>query len=343
MGGILSNWRISLAVLFSAGLIVSAYLLARSIGNPPLAVASEEAALLQAIASRDTDGDGLPDWEESLYGTDPNIVDTLKLGMTDREAVSRGLVIPKAIAEVSTGVSTQGAPVHAPDGSLPPSPAEGTLTAAFAKNFFTLYISAKQANGGANLSKSEMESIARDALDQLSAVLVTAPDFKSAQDIKVEGTGADALMQFAVTAEAVLLKNTSTAKMSEIQYLKRALQENDTEAFTHMASLAKAYRDSAAGLSALGVPRELAAADLAFINALMRLSEIITDFTRANTDPLATMLALKQYPQAAIALSNSLVMVGEVYKNAGLTLPANAPGASFVNIIADLSATSATP
>lgn len=333
MGQILRNWRVLAATFFSAVLVVGAYLFARSIESPRAAQASMETALLQAIATKDSDGDGLPDWEEQLYDTSPNTTDTFKLGMTDGEAVARGLIVPKAIADIPTATSS---PTSTDLDGLPPAPAEGTLTAAFAKNFFTLYLAAKQASGGANLSESDMQNVASQALGSLSSVVTAAPDFKSVKDIKVSGSGPDALTAFAVSAEQVLLKNTSNASKSEVLYLKDALENNDVTAFSHIASIAKQYRDSAIGLAVLPVPEELAADDLALINAMMRVSGIASDFTLANTDPLAAILALQQYPRAVTALATAFTHIGKTYTTAGISLPPGTPGASFVNLIEDI-------
>ena len=335
MRSILEHWRILATALFSVVLIVGAYLLARDVGLPTVAEASTESALLSAIATRDSDGDGLPDWEEALYGTDSHITDTNSLGMTDGEAVARGLIVPKAIADISFVTSTPDASMIV-DPSLPPAPAEGTLTAAFAQNFFTLYLAAKQANGGADLSEADMQNVANEALSSLSSAIAAAPNFKSAKDLTVSGSGADALKAFAVSAEAILLKNTSDATKSEILYLQDAIQKGDTTAYAHIAGIAKQYRDSAVGLAVLPVPQELAADHLILVNAMMRVSQIAGDFTRAETDPLATILALQQYPQAVFSLGTAFINIGKVYKAAGISFPAGVPGASFVNLIIDV-------
>ncbi len=337
MGQILQNWRVFVATFFAAVLIVGSFMLARGIESPSLAQASTEAALLQAIAAKDTDGDGLSDWEEALYGTDPHLTDTFGLGMADGEAVARGLVVPKAIADITVGASSAGAG-EIVDSSLPPAPAEGTLTAAFAKNFFALFVAAKQAKGGADFSESEMSDIANQAVNSLSASLVAAPDFKSMKDLKVSESSPGALMEFAAQAEAILVKNTADASKSEILYLQDAIEKNDATALSYIASIAKAYRDSAVGLAVLPVPEELAADVLALINAMMRVSQIAVDFTRTETDPLATILALQQYPSAVLALANSFIRIGNLYAAADVSLPANAPGASFVNLIENVAA-----
>ena len=109
MGGNVSlNWRTIVAALFSVVLVVGAYVLARGIELPLTAQASTETALLQAIATRDSTGDGLPDWQKALYGIPLNstTTDYFNLGMTDGEAVARGLIVPKAIADIQVTTSS---------------------------------------------------------------------------------------------------------------------------------------------------------------------------------------------------------------------------------------------
>lgn len=327
------NRNVLVATLFAVVLIVGAYILARGVDTPQVAQASTETELLKAIAIKDSDSDGLPDWEEALYGTDPHNPDTFKLGFTDGEAVTRGLIVPKAIADIAVATSTTGAIV---DPSLPPAPADGTITATFAKNFFTFFLSAKQKNGGADLTDAQMNDVATQALNSLTSSITIAPDFKSAQGLTSAGSGVDAMKTFAVDAEAILLKNKSTASTSEIVYLKQAIENDDDIALAHIESIAKAYRESAIGLAKLPVPKELAEADLALVNSMMRVSQLVSDFARVNTDPMASMLALNQYPQVVLNMGNAFIQIGNVYKTANITFPSGAPGASFVNLIQDM-------
>lgn len=334
MGQILRNWRVTLATLFAAVLVIGAFMLARGIESPSLAQASAETALLQAIATKDSDGDGLPDWEEVLYGTDANMVDTFTLGMTDGDAVAKGLVVPKAIADISIETSTSKAKSdidYAAQGVT--APTEGTLTDVFAKNIFSRYLAAKQANGGTNLSVADTREIVHQALTSLSSAVIAALDFKSVSALPISGSGVEAFKSFAAHAETVMRSNTADATTSEIIYLQYAVEHNDDDALVHIASIAKAYRDTAAGLAALSVPSELAGHDLALINSLMHVSEIISDFARVNVDPLATMLALQQYVPAAQALGAAFTAISNEYTAAGVVLPEGTPGAAFVHMV----------
>jgi hypothetical protein len=336
---IFKHLNIVTATLFSVVVIFGSYLLARGIGSPQVAQASTETALLNEIATKDSNGDGLPDWEKSLYGIPMNstTTDYFNLGMTDGEAVAKGLIVPKAIADIQVATSSP-SDSSSTDPSLPPAPADSTLTAVFAQNFFTLFMAARQANGNADLSESQMNDVANQAMNELTTSIKPASDFKSLQDLTISDSSPAAFKAFAVDAEAVLLKNTSDAKKTDVAYLKDAIESNDSTAFTHITSMAKMYRDSAAGLSVLPVPKELAASDLMLINTLMRESQLDGDFTHASDDPLTAILALQQYMSVATALGKSFIDIGSVYATAGITIPAGTPGASFVNVVSNITA-----
>ncbi|HQU07748.1 MAG: hypothetical protein B7X04_02650 [Parcubacteria group bacterium 21-54-25] len=336
------QWGIISASMLAALLIGGAYLLAAGAFAPRQAGATDTTALLQAVATRDSNGDGLPDWEKVLYGIPINATTTdyFHLGMTDGEAVARGLIVPKAVVNIPTPPAATSSETLAALGLPSPSPS-GTLTSAFAKNFFLLYLTAKQANGGAALSQTQEEAVAQQALTQLSQAVSAVPNFKSAQDLTVSGSGPSALKTFANAVGTIFLKNTSTATTSELTYLKEALNSSgdDTYALTQIASISKTYQDVAAGLAALPVPQELASADLALINATERIGEITSDFTNVDTDPLTTMIALQQYPQAVLDFSHALLSIHTTYVDAGITFPANSPAASFVNLVSNATTT----
>jgi hypothetical protein len=319
--GIFRHWQIIAATVFSLMLIVGAYVFAQGVESPQIAQASTETALLQAIATKDSTGDGLPDWEKSLYGIplDATTTDYFHLGMTDGEAVAKGLVVPNAVANIPGSAA---------------SSTEGTLTNAFAENFFNLYLSAKEANGGAALTSDQTNTLATQALSEIPQSAAQATDARTTADIKVSGSGPDALRAFAVAAEAVFKKNMSTATTSEIQSLQDAVN-GDTGALTQLSATAQVYRKYAAGLAALPVPQELAADDLALINTMLLRSAVDDDFTQVNTDPLTTILALQQFSQTESDFWNEFSDIGAVYTSYGVTLAKGMPGASFVNVIAN--------
>ena len=332
----LKHWRIAGATLFSVVVVIASYLTVHNIQSPDHASASAEGDLLKAIAAKDTDRDGLADWEESLYGTDPKNPDTRGLGMTDSEAIQKGLIVPKALAEITSATSTE--MQNLADPNLPAAPADGSLTATFSQNFFTRYLATVKNSADGNLSEADLKKIATDSLAELAASVVKSPDYKSARDLKISESGVEAFKAYAADAEAAVASQHHTATKSEVFYLQDLANSDSKDAIVQMASIAKAYRMSAASLSAVTVPKDLATAHLNLINAFARLGALVDDFTRLDSDPLVTMMALQQYPDAVLRLGNTLIAVGNAYKRAGIVLSADEKGATFVNMMTTIAA-----
>lgn len=321
-------WRTLTAALFAAALIIGAYVIARDTGSPSTVEASAESDLLEKLAARDADNDGLRDWEEALYGTNPQVADTRKLGMTDGEAVAKGLIVPISPAALTSASSTP----STIDPSLP-VPAEGTVTRALAESFVTKYFEAVDRSSNGSLSQAELRALSDSILGELSDAIVPAPDFRTRNTIKVSGSGPDALRTYAVTAEGVFRAHRTSATDVDINYLKKLLEDGDQSAIPYLVSIAKGYQDTAAGLAAISVPNEMIEGHLALINSMARLSKIVTDFTRTESDPFATLLALRQYPEAMKLLGTAFIYTHKTYTVAGVAFGPGEPGGAFVNLI----------
>lgn len=335
-----SKWPIIGASVFSLVLVVGAYMFAKNAFVAPVAQASTETALLQAIATKDTDTDGLPDWEESLYGTDPLKPDTRGLGMSDGEAVKKGLIVPKANSELPTPAESGGT---SSTGVAAPAPApSGTLTAAFSQQFFYLYLAAKQKAGGEDLTAQQVASVAQTALQQLSSAIAPASDFKTANEIKTGAGGADAFRAYAAAAEAVVAAHSAKLPKNELEYLADA-EKGDSSGLDNLEKLSVSYRNFAAGWAALSVPPEVKPAHLKIVNAAARISGINHQLASLDTDPLSTMLALQLAPDAVRALAEGFIEIEKIAKNTGVIIPAGMPGASFVNVMSAVRARTVIP
>lgn len=87
--------------------------------------------LLASYVAKDTDSDGLPDWQEALYGTDANKADTDGDGISDGEAVRKGLLTPTALSS-----QLPSDPVGEDEVLPGQAPAAGSLTEQFSRSFF---------------------------------------------------------------------------------------------------------------------------------------------------------------------------------------------------------------
>ena len=287
--------------------------------------------LLKAIATKDSDGDGLPDWEEALYGTDPNKIDTFGYGMTDAQAVAAGKIVPRAgtpVAPVSAS-STSATASSSPDAAIPgTAPASGSLTEQFAQTFFAQYLAAHK---GTPLSAGDMTNFVTSAVQELQRSQSQQDAFTLSQ-VQVKGSGPDAMRAYAAAAEAAFAANTVQAQKSELVYLGDTVNNNDATALDMVAKIAKAYTDIGSALIKVPAPQELAANHLALANALARMGNVTQELAAFKRDPLLTSLGLADYPGDVTNMRNAFVSLAQAFAKAGVELKPGDKGYSMVSI-----------
>lgn len=303
------NIRIAVALLVSFGFMAAGYFFAPSL-KTNIANATSTKALLEAYAAKDSDEDGLPDWKEALYGTDPKNANSVSASMTDSEAVAAGKVMPR----FSTNTQTE-KPVTAAD--IPgPAPKSGSLTERFAKQFFSQFLLSKQV--GATPSAEEVQTFALDAVNELAAKNAVTDEFKESDLVRATGSGPAALQAYGAAMDAALHQPPTKLPKDELSYFNDYVISSDTTALKHVNELAKAYRATAVAAARVPVPDELRSHHLILVNATARLATAIEDFSVVDDDPMLAMLGLKEYTIATDQLAAEAKALEAVYTAAGV-------------------------
>ncbi len=319
------------ALVIAAVMVVGAYVVSGSglgIFSASTVNAQSTQALLAAYAQKDSDADGLPDWEESLYGTDPNNPHSISPTMLDGQAVAQGLIKPKfstASAQNSTATSTTDVAENIP-GVLP---APGSLTDQFAQNLFGQYIS--QSNG-TEPTQEQITTYAQNAVQSLVQNHSTQNAFTPANE-HVSGTGNTALMAYAADTQAALAKDAPQLDKNEIDYFSDALANKNSTATASLAALGKSYINDGPRLMQVTVPTEAQYAHLAIANATSRLGEDITDMSYLNTDPLRAYLGLSAYEKDSLSFLQAFSDMGAVFNSESVTVSEGQQGSSFYKAV----------
>jgi hypothetical protein len=306
-----------LASSASLSFIVCAYLFSGPFSFRPMTVdAATAESLLASYAAKDTDSDGLPDWQESLYGTDPANPESVAIGVLDGAAVEQGLVKPKF-----TGAS---APEETKKNErIPGSPADDTITAKFARSFFEKYFTTY--GGEASLSQEQLVSFTNDAVNTLVAENAGRSVY-TAKNITVSGEGSVAMTAYIQTLETALSKHILLNEKSEIDYLSDAVEKNDASAYKKIAEIGASYTALSKDMVKIPVPKEAASAHLAVANSFAKMGEIITDISTASSDPLRSLVGLTLYKDVGEEFVRSLSALYSVFIASGVQPQAGATG-----------------
>jgi hypothetical protein len=259
--------------------------------------------LLKAYAAKDTDADGLPDWQESLYGTDPHVADTDGDGTTDGEAVRTGLIKPR----IATAVPAP-TPIDVDD--IPgPTAQPGSVTDQFGQLFLDRYV---KAGGGSELTVEQQQALVDDLLIEFGTRAEEILD-SNYSEISVRVSPTVTVDEYAAAVELTLRSHETTAEASNpILLMEAYLQNGDQSALPHLRTLEAAYYGIAKDLAGMTVPTSLREEHLTLMRSFDSLGRSTTAVINFEKDPLVVMGSLAVYPQSSRDMLNAFQDIAAV-------------------------------
>jgi len=238
----------------------------------------------------DSDGDGLLDWEETLWGTDPNNTDSDGDGTDDGEEVANGRNPAKARPDDS--IKTGGVA----NISSPSSETEKlTQTGEFAVNFFSEYF---RALSDGVFSNNENENIQNAATNFFVGKINSSnelPKFLS-KDINVVGTSQSTIKNYGNLLGATISKYEAKESYDNPdELLVEVLETRDKKYADRLKALGRDYVQSAEEMSDIPTPRGLLLLHLDLVNNLDSVGKSVAGLGNILTDPLQAMGTLSIY------------------------------------------------
>lgn len=268
--------------------------------------------LIDSIANKDTDNDGLKDWEEALWQTDPNNPDTNANGIKD------GAEIAASRDQLASTTAKTAKPL--------------TTSDQFSRDLFTRYVSIKQTGSGDPADYNNYADLVQSYIDKeataLSAKTHSAADFKvvakeTAADIHLYGNEFGALF---VTDKMPDLEN-------ELVVLNRATENQNPTELVKLDKNIAAYEEILNGLLKISVPESFLPDHLTLANAVETIILGIKSMKLSFSDPLKAAAGLKNYPDAAGNILPLLRNIGGGLEASGATFAQTETGYRFINLV----------
>lgn len=240
-------------------------------------------AVVGDLVNKDTDGDGIPDWEESLWGTDPTKKETTP-GIPDSVAISK----LKASQGTSAGTTA----------TADQKPENLTKTDQFSRELFATVASLNQ-NGA--MDQTTVDKISSSLADHIKnstpRKIYMLSDIKVTQDNSVASVKK---YENAVNSLDNNLKKKYPTKGAVADILKRFIVDQNNIDITVLPELdpfIKQAEEGVNGMLKINVPSDLAQVHLDIINATERLMENESDFQSFDTDPIVAMTGISKYQE----------------------------------------------
>lgn len=323
--------RITAASVLAVVMVSAAYLLSGpNFLTNRTANAESSDALLKAYATKDTDGDGLPDWEEALYGTDPNKAISNSFGIPDGQAAREGKLTPNALASQlpSADQGTSTAPLTDADFGGTPAPAPGSITDEFSKEFLREYV---QASNGQPMDQATQQQLVTNLLATFTQK--AAASFTSSYSaVSIHTDSSVSVSAYSAQVESIIIANDVSPEGSQPLTLMGALiEKGDESARTKLTTLAASYGKISQQLLAAHVPPSLAAQHLALVQGFDELHKTTAASASFEKDPLGTMGAISAFQPASNEIVNAFKGIATVILSTGEPA-AGTPGSMIVSI-----------
>lgn len=269
----------------------------------PLSIASSKD--YGAASQIDSDGDGLFDWEESLYGTDPNKIDTDSDGTPDGKEIELGR--NPLVKGPKDFLSSQNNPI-----ATSTEKENLTLTDAFARNFFAEYMNLQQS--GVKITTDNAEKIAGDYLKNATLPSVSAKQYNQT-DLLLTDSDKTHIANYQTAMAAVFDKYWPKGKTNELAIMQKAFAGDNTKALIELAPIISAYQNTMDNILTLSVPQLAVSIHLNVLNSLATYIQTLKMIQLTDTDPLGGLAGLNAYQNNYANVSVSLVNMQRYFIN----------------------------
>ncbi len=294
-----------------------------------------EKALIES--ERDSDSDGLQDWEELLWKTDAHNADTDGDGTND--GAEAGARRDPTVAGPDDKIKMTS--TSAPNGVNEGEGDDGSVTAAVGKELLSKYFALKQSGGEVDpeTAKRLVEGSLSDISDTRAVRTYSTADITIA-----ERDSKQAIREYGNTMGTIITRYSPGAGFeNEIAIFSRALMSDSAGELAKLDPIIVGYRLIKDGALATEVPLPASVLHLRTINALERYGATLSGLRGLFADPLTTLLSLSAIQQDAPALLSVIQDTERFFREQGIVYARGEDGYAFANALVGVPQTAALP
>ncbi|GEM_PF-1533430 len=323
--GLYISMAVALVIFGTGFFITQKDTITNFFANAPLKIADKSntastTAEEQAVADvfdRDSDQDGLPDWQESLYGSDMHNPDTDGDGTLDGEEVR----LQRDPTKANTAKAGQPANDKLATIQDPHFATSSTDITGIKKEFFAKFLQGEsqsvQQQAFRDLVKQKLDTKALTPTNQLVDLNITSDN------------SATALRTYGNAFGVLINKYTAHKERTEAEILDVALKSKKQSDFNELQLPAIAYRNFAADLRALKTPSGLAKSHLLIINGYDGMALGILAMQSLPTNPIQGSGGYQAYTTHRIDVTAGYIQVVKKFRDEGIIFTKDEPGAPF--------------
>lgn len=256
----------------------------------------------------DTDNDGLPDWEEELWSSDPENPDTDGDGTNDGAEIEQGRNPAKPGDDQLT--YRQKATVHEQQIKRAPS---NKTEEAFSKMLPHVLVVANKEARGEKVNEKTSQRIAEATAAQLEEDF---PQYTRA-DLTVVGTSTEAEKTYLDSVFTTIAQHVKEENKLEspLEITGKAFSESDKSILSNLRAHNQLYKELNSELVAIAVPESYVEVHLEILNGYIGKQEALRNIQQIDNDPMAGLIGLRQYKKYYTSLNDLFYQLGDDINN----------------------------
>ncbi len=251
----------------------------------------EPTATIRDITSRDSDGDGVNDWEEALWGTDPNRLISNTDGLSDNDYINKKKLAVQQ--KNKTGTTKQ-----------------LTKTEELARDIFITTVSLEQSG---NYSPEAAQAMSKKIADKIR----NAPtkDHFTENNLRIAKEESPGTLATYGAAWIIVRKKYEPYRLGSEMYLVAEVLNNNAPAnLKKLKTYGALYKAFANDVMLITVPPSLAISQLQVSNDLYALSEALDNVNKLYSDSITGLIGINQYKNRTSDLIVHLQKIENFYR-----------------------------
>lgn len=291
------TWSILGSLGISLLLILGAYIISAPWFSVPRVDAQDAQALLQTYAKKDTDGDGLFDWQETLYKTDPENAHSVDATLTDLQAVEQGLVELRFKSEEK----------ELPENFYKITDTDvvsDSVTSQFSKEFLEQYLTGRGAQAP---SADALQAFVQEAARDLETTVLGGSAFQSSSVLVRGNTPADVSAYMLELNEVFYENKPGVDNVDVFEHFANYVEREDVASLERVRKVGKAYTATAQEIMLVRAPSSARSAHVRLANAYARFGLVLKHMGTMDTDPLLGFVGATNYLESRDEVKESML------------------------------------
>jgi hypothetical protein len=286
--------RVTLSILVGIFIIYMVILYRKTyvtLKNPEITTTTVK---VQELLEKDTDSDGIKDWEEVLWGTDVNKVATF--GMADKQYIDNKRL------EISTATGTEAENIE-----------KLNDTERIAREFLTTILTLKESG---NLNSFNITNLAEKFSKDIGATAELRTTYTGSDIRPATDTAASKKAYYTAFSKAIAAAKKN-GMGAEIKVIANYFSDEESDA-TELTKLSTTYATLTKSLKSMDVPSSAVALHLELLNESDNMAAIFKNISQIDDDSIVGLVAIAQFELNEPKMEKTLTDFIAYFKSNGI-------------------------